>query len=111
VPFAINGIVVVVRWDLGGVAMALLAEQLVDEWLNRTGFFTLRGIKSGVHEIDLLGVRMSKGRLEGWHVECQVSFRPISYVGKLSKERQQEIGAKSATPQQKSGPRTLLRQT
>jgi hypothetical protein len=52
--------------------MALLAEQLVDEWLNRNGFFTLRGIKSGVHQIDLLGVRMSKGRLEGWHVECQV---------------------------------------
>ena len=77
--------------------MALLAEQLVDEWLNRSGFFTLRGIKSGVHEIDLLGVRMSKGRLEGWHVECQVSFRPVSYIGRLSKERQQELGAKSAT--------------
>jgi hypothetical protein len=77
--------------------MALLAEQLVDEWLNRNGFFTLRGIKSGVHEIDLLGVRMSKGRLEGWHVECQVSFRPVSYIGRLSKERQLELGAKSAT--------------
>ena len=44
--------------------MALLAEQLVDEWLYRNGFFTLRGIKSGVHEIDLLGVRMSKRRLK-----------------------------------------------
>jgi hypothetical protein len=77
--------------------MALLAEQLVDEWLNRNGFFTLRGIKSGVHEIDLLGVRMSKGHLEGWHVECQVSFRPVSYISRLSKERQQELGAKSAT--------------
>jgi len=70
---------------------------LVDEWLNRNGFFTLRGIKSGVHEIDLLGIRMSKGRLEGWHVECQVSFRPVSYIGRLSKERQLELGAKSAT--------------
>ena len=40
--------------------MALLAEQLVDEWLNRKGFFTVRGIKEGVDEIDLLGVRPSK---------------------------------------------------
>jgi hypothetical protein len=79
--------------------MALLAEQLVDEWLNRNGFFTLRGIKSGFHEIDLLGVRMSNG--EGWHVECQVSFRPVSYIGRLSKERQLELGAKSATSAKK----------
>src|SRR6266480_4364515 len=77
--------------------MALMAEQLVDEWLNRNGFFTLRGVKSGVHEIDLLGIRMSAGRLEGWHVECQVSFRPVSYIGRLSKVYQQEVGAKSAT--------------
>ncbi len=35
--------------------MALLAEPLVDEWLNRKGFFTLRGIKHRVREIDLLG--------------------------------------------------------
>jgi hypothetical protein len=83
--------------NLGSFRMALLAEQLVDEWLNRIGFFTLRGIKSGVDEIDLLGIRMSEGHLEGWHVECQVSFRPISYIGRLSKDRQHELGAKSAT--------------
>jgi hypothetical protein len=77
--------------------MALLAEQLVDEWLNRTGFFTVRGIKSGVHEIDLLGIRPNKKGLEGWHVEVQVSFRPMSYIGKLSKEAQKELGAKSAS--------------
>lgn len=81
--------------------MALLAEQLVDEWLNRNGFFTLRGIKSGVHEIDLLGIRMSKGVLEGWHVEVQISFRPVSYIGRLSKDEQQTTGAKAAL-QQKS---------
>jgi hypothetical protein len=40
---------------------------------------------------------MSNGRLEGWHVECRVSFRPVSYISRLSKERQQELGAKSAT--------------
>jgi hypothetical protein len=87
--------------------MALLAEQLVDEWLNRIGFFTLRGVKSGVHEIDLLGIRMSAGRLEGWHVECQVSFRPVSYLGRLSKAEQQEVGAKSANSAKKREPHIL----
>lgn len=61
--------------------MALLDEQLVDEWLNRKCFFTMRGIKSGVDEIDLLAVRMADKNLECWHVEVQVSYRPIGYVG------------------------------
>ena len=61
--------------------MALLDEQLVDEWLNRKCFFTMRGIKSGVDEIDLLAVRMADNVLECWHVEVQVSYRPIGYVG------------------------------
>jgi hypothetical protein len=87
--------------------MALLAEQLVDEWLNRREFFTLRGIKSGVHEIDLLGIRKSEGELEGWHVECQVSFRPVSYIGRLSKAYQQELGARSATSAKKRAPYIL----
>ena len=36
--------------------MALLAESLVEEWLNRKGFFTIRGLKQDVDEIDLLAV-------------------------------------------------------
>ncbi len=63
--------------------MALLAETLVDEWLNRQGFFTMRGLKHGVHEIDLLGVRLEKGLPEAWHVEVQVSMRPIGYIAPL----------------------------
>src|SRR5438128_10449787 len=63
--------------------MALLAESLVDEWLNRAGFFTVRGIKHGVGEIDLLGVRPRTSGLEAWHVEVQASFRPISYIASL----------------------------
>lgn len=64
--------------------MALLAETLVDEWLNRQRFFTVRGIKHGVNEIDLLGVRPTPdGILEAWHVEVQVSFRPISYISSI----------------------------
>jgi hypothetical protein len=63
--------------------MALLAESLVDEWLNRAGFFTVRGIKHGVGEIDLLGVRPVAQGLEAWHVEVQASFRPIGYIAPL----------------------------
>lgn len=61
--------------------MALLDEQLVEEWLNRKNFFTIRGIKCGVDEIDLLGVHHGESKNECWHVEVQVSFRPIGYVG------------------------------
>ena len=63
--------------------MAALAESLVDEWLNRQGFFTVRGLKHGVDEIDLLGVRQSEKTLEAWHVEVQASFRPIGYISPL----------------------------
>lgn len=63
--------------------MALLAESLVDEWLNRRGFFTVRGIKHGVGEIDLLGVRQGPEGMEAWHVEVQASFRPIGYITPL----------------------------
>ena len=37
--------------------MALLAEEVVEEWLNRKGYFTIRGAKVGVPEMDLLAVR------------------------------------------------------
>lgn len=63
--------------------MAALAESLVDEWLNRQGFFTVRGLKHGVDEIDLLGVRPSSAGCEAWHVEVQASFRPIGYISPL----------------------------
>jgi hypothetical protein len=52
-----------------GKKMALLDEQLVEEWLNRQNFFTMRGIKSGNDEIDLLAIRPIPEGLECWHVE------------------------------------------
>lgn len=61
--------------------MALLDEQLVEEWLNRKNFFNIRGLKTGVDEIDLLAIRQGQDGLECWHVEVQVSFRPVGYVG------------------------------
>ena len=76
--------------------MPLLAEQLVDEWLNRKGFFTIRGVRQGVDEIDLLGIRSQQGRLEGWHVEVQASFRPIGYISPLTREGMEELDVSSA---------------
>ncbi|MCU0783158.1 MAG: hypothetical protein MUF81_03750 [Verrucomicrobia bacterium] len=61
--------------------MAILAESLVEEWLNRDRFFTIRGAKHGVSEMDILAVRREPdGKVIGVHVEVQVSFRPIGYI-------------------------------
>jgi hypothetical protein len=60
--------------------MALLAEEIVEEWLNRNGFFTIRGAKTGVEEIDLLAVRPNTTSLECRHVEVQASSNPVSFL-------------------------------
>jgi len=66
--------------------VALLGESLVEEWLNRDGFFTIRGVKHGVDEMDLLAIRpQADGTVVGWHVEVQISFRPIGFIAKLPK--------------------------
>lgn len=83
--------------------MALLAESLVDEWLNRNGFFTVRGIKHGVGEIDLLGIRPRESNLEAWHVEVQASFRPIGYIAPLPDEARKGF-AKSRTSMKERTP-------
>jgi len=71
--------------------MALLAEEIVEEWLNRKGYFTIRGIKLGVHEIDLLAVRSrGQGEVECRHIEVQASMRPVSYITPLPKHIQKE---------------------
>lgn len=67
--------------------MSFLAETLVDEWLNRQGYFSIRGLKDGVSEIDLLGVRPAETGLEGCHVEVQTSFRPVGYISPIPKDR------------------------
>jgi Holliday junction resolvase-like predicted endonuclease len=78
--------------------MALLAEELVEEWLNRQGYFTIRGVKLGVHEIDLLAIRPeSTGKVECRHIEVQASVRPVSYITQVPKSRQRDgIAANSA---------------
>ncbi|MBN1459834.1 MAG: hypothetical protein JXA57_09860 [Armatimonadetes bacterium] len=73
--------------------MSLLAEEVVEEWLNRNGYFTIRGIKVGVDEIDILAVRpLSDGRHECRHIEVQVSVNPISYVTKVPAAIRKETG-------------------
>lgn len=72
--------------------MALLAEALVEEWLNRDRFFTMRGIKVGVDEIDLLAICKTKDGIEAHHYEVQVSTNPISYISKLTAEQSKELG-------------------
>ena len=68
--------------------MALLAEELVEEWLNRNGFFTIRGIKVGVYEIDLLAIGFKNGETICRHIEVQDSVNPISYLCSLPKKFQ-----------------------
>src|SRR5579862_7467773 len=72
--------------------MALLAEELVEEWLNRQGYFTIRGIKTGVHEIDIVAVRPSPGGLECRQVEVQASVRPVSYITRVPESVQKATG-------------------
>lgn len=62
--------------------MPLLAETIVEEWLNQHGYFTIRGIKQGAGEMDLLAVHPSAHGVKGCHVEVQVSFHPIGYISK-----------------------------
>lgn len=45
----------------------------------------MRGVKEGLHEIDILALHPLTG--ERWHYEVQVSFRPIGYVGGNSNAR------------------------
>lgn len=75
--------------------MALLAEELVEEWLNRNGFFTIRGIKLGVYEIDLLAIGFEDGKPICRHIEVQASVRPVSYICALPRDIQKATGRSS----------------
>lgn len=85
--------------------MPLLAEQLVEEYLNGQNFFTVRGLKGGVFEIDILGFHPQ--REKAVHYEVQVSIRPVSYLGKLTKDQQQELGVESANSAKERPPHIL----
>ncbi|WP_322904132.1 hypothetical protein [Paenibacillus campi] len=78
--------------------MALQAETLVEEWLNKNGYFTIRGIREKVNEIDFLAVKYDAET--GWeyiHCEVQVSVRPVAYISKLTKTQMEKLGVQSKT--------------
>lgn len=60
--------------------LGLIAETLVEEWLNSKGFFTIRGLKKGVDEIDLLGIQSKNSSPKYVHYEVQVSYNPVAYI-------------------------------
>jgi len=82
--------------------MALLAEEIVEEWLNRNGYFTIRGIKLGVHEIDLLAIAVNEHSIDARHIEVQASVRPVSYLCPLPKNIQKETGRKPMSMKQRT---------
>lgn len=82
--------------------MALLAEEIVEEWLNRKGYFTIRGIKIGVQEIDLLAVRLIDQKVECRHIEVQASINAVSYVTGVSKAIQKEQGRSANSAKKRS---------
>lgn len=73
--------------------MSLLAEEVVEEWLNRNGYLTIRGIKVGVDEMDILAIRpLPEGKCECRHVEVQVSVNAISYITKVPSAIRKQTG-------------------
>lgn len=76
--------------------MALIAEELVEEWLNRKFFFTIRGLKQGNHEMDLLAIRIEAGDIVRQHYEVSVSMNPVGYITSLTRTAQSELGVNNA---------------
>lgn len=60
--------------------MARVAETLVEEWLNRRGYFTIRSLKEGNTEYDLLAVSLRDS--DAIHVEVTSSLNPTWWIGK-----------------------------
>ena len=84
--------------------MSLLAEVVVEEWLNRRGYFTIRGVKLGNDEIDILAIRpLANGNIERRHIEVSVSTNPISYFSPLPtsvrKATGRAVSAKKRSPE------------
>lgn len=75
--------------------MALIAEEVVEEWLNQQGYFTIRGIKLGVNEMDILAVKLDADGTELRHYEVQASVNPVSYISSVPKAIQKSEGRKA----------------
>ena len=85
--------------------MALIAEEVVEEWLNQQGYFTIRGIKLGVQEMDILAIKLNDEAADLRHYEVQASVNPVSYISSVPKAIQKSEGrhansAKSRTSEE-----------
>ena len=80
--------------------MAQSHEKLVEEWLRRNRYFTIRSARIGYSEIDLLALKVEKTEKDGKlidkivrrHIEVQISLKPVSYIT--------QNHAKKRTPEQ-----------
>lgn len=76
-----------------GDKMARADETIVQEWLNRRGYFTIRSLKKGRTECDLLAVSLQNS--DAVHVEVNVSINPIGWIGKRDLSGQELLGART----------------
>ena len=81
--------------------MARAAETIVEEWLNRRGYFTIRSLKEGRTECDLLA--FSPKDSDAVHVEVNVSINPIGWIGKKNLAGEKLPGGKDRTDEQVEG--------
>ena len=88
--------------------MALLAEEIVEEWLNRQGYFTIRGIVVGAYEIDLLAMKVCENTIECRHIEVTASMRPMSYISDLPKETRKITGRSPKSPTQRTSEELMV---
>ncbi len=59
--------------------MTRAAETIVEDWFNRRGYFTIRGMKSGRNEADLLAFNPNSN--DAVHVEVSASTAPMGWWG------------------------------
>ena len=63
-----------------------IAERLVEEWLNRSGFFTIRGARQGSHEMDFLAMKFGANNfMDLRHYEVHASCVPVGTIAGSAK--------------------------
>jgi hypothetical protein len=83
--------------------MALLAETIVEEFFNYHRCFTIRGVKKGNDEIDLLAVQLTnKKTRQPLHIEVQVSLNPVTYISKWTPQLCSQLNIKSSSAMNRS---------
>jgi hypothetical protein len=76
--------------------VSMLGEEVVQEWLNRKGYFTIRGVKIGNNEIDILAVKPADGVCECRHIEITLSINAIGYISTGNARKLRDVELKQA---------------